>query len=195
MNAADLECAAVAARITPIITSLVPHAPNLCATITARGNVILEGRISDRVLAAEAAAQIAATPGVRHVYNHLYMDAQIASLIIAALALDERTAWETIDVACAGGTATLHGVVTSAEARVAAEEIAQHAPLVWRIENRLIVGQPTDKEVSYANHICVRIGKTNAASSATALPAQQSGGRAGSPAGWRLPSGRWQSIA
>src|SRR5581483_8902841 len=146
VGAEDLEYATVAARITPVLTDLAPHASSLCATVTAQGAVVLDGRVSDPALAAEAVAQIAATPGVRRVYNHLYTDAQIANLITAALALDERTTWETIDVACESGTAVLRGIVTSVEARVAAEEIAQHAPLVWHVENRLVVEQPTEKE-------------------------------------------------
>jgi hypothetical protein len=74
-DAADLEYAAVAARITPILNELAPHAPNLCATVTVRGDVILDGRVSDQALAAQAAANVAATPGVRRVYNHLFTDA------------------------------------------------------------------------------------------------------------------------
>jgi hypothetical protein len=150
-DATDLEYAAVAARITPILNDLAPHAPNLCATITVRGDIILDGRVSDPTLAAQAAAQIAVTAGVWRVYNHLFTDRQIAALITAALALDERTSRETIEVACEGGMATLRGVVGSAEARQAAEEIARRAPLVGRVENALIVQQPTDKEVAYAN--------------------------------------------
>src|SRR5438132_2498766 len=105
-GAADLEYAAVAARITPILADLVPHASSLCAAVTAQSDVILEGRVANRTLAAEAAAQIAVTPGVRRVYNHLYTDAQIADLIATALALDERTTWETIHVTSEGRTAT-----------------------------------------------------------------------------------------
>lgn len=191
----DLEYATAAARITPILTDLVPHASSLCATVTAQGAVVLDGRVSDPTLAAEAVAQIAATPGVRRVYNHLYTDAQIANLITAALALDERTTWEAIDVVYEDGTAALRGSVTSVEARVAAEEIARHAPLVWHVENRLVVEQPTEKEVSYANGIYGRPSQPRAASSAAALSARQHRPRADSPAGGRLPSGGWQSIA
>src|SRR5947207_2306544 len=90
-DTADLEYAAVAARITPILTDLASFAPNLCASVTVRGDVILDGWVSDRALAAQAAAHIAAIPCVRRVYNHLLTDAQIRDLIIAALALDERT--------------------------------------------------------------------------------------------------------
>jgi osmotically-inducible protein OsmY len=191
----DLEYAAVAARITPVLTDLAPHASSLCTTVTAQGAVVLDGRISDRALAAGAVAQIVATPGVRRVYNHLYTDAQIADLITAALALDERTTWEAIDVVYEGGTAALLGIVTSVEARVAAEEIAQHTPLVWHVENRLVVEQPTEKEVSYANGIYGQPSQPTAASSAAALPARQDRPRADSPAGGGPPSGGWQSIA
>jgi hypothetical protein len=195
VGAEDLEYAAAAARITPVLTDLAPHASSLCATVTTQGAVVLDGRVSDPALAAEAVAQIAATPGVRRVYNHLYTDAQIANLITVALALDERTTWEVIDVACEGGTAMLRGIVTSVEARQAAEEIAQHAPLVWRVENRLVVQQPTSKEVSYANGIYGRPSQPTAASSAAALPARQHRPRADPPAGGGLPSGGWRSIA
>jgi hypothetical protein len=170
-DAADLEYAAVAARITPILTDLAPYAPNLCASVTVRGDVILDGWVSDRALAAQAAANIAAIPGVRRVYNHLFTDAQIRDLIIAALALDERTTWETIDVACAGGIATLRGVVTSAEAYQAAEEIARRGSLVGRVNNALVVQQPIDKEVAYANRFYDRHRRSTALSNVKALPA------------------------
>ena len=181
-GAENLEYAAVAARITPILTDLAPHASSLCATVSAHGAVVLDGRVSDRVLAAEAAAQITATPGVRRVYNHLYTDAQIADHIFAALALDERTTWETIHVACEGGTITLRGIVTSVEARMAAEEIAQHGSLVWHVENKLVIQQPTSKEVWYANGMYGRPSQPRAASSAAALPTRQAR-RADPPAG------------
>jgi osmotically-inducible protein OsmY len=135
-----------------------------------RRDIILDGRVSDRALATQIAAHIAATPGVRRVYNHLATVAQITDLITAALALDERTTWETIDVAYAGGTATLRGVVTSAEARQAAEEIARRTPLVGRVENALVVQQPTHEEVSYANHFYDQPWRSTAPSDVAALP-------------------------
>ncbi|HWQ14371.1 MAG TPA: BON domain-containing protein [Roseiflexaceae bacterium] len=145
-GAADLVGAGLAARITPILTDLAPHAPNLCATVTPRGNVILDGCVSERSLASQAAAQMAAIPGMGRVYNHLLTDTQIAALIEAALALDERTTWETIAVSSECGVVTLRGLVTSPAARRAAEEIARRAPLVWRVENMLAVQQPDDDE-------------------------------------------------
>jgi hypothetical protein len=167
----DLEYAAAAARITPILTCLAPYAPNLCATVTMPGDVILDGWVSDRALATQATAHIAAIPGVRRVYDHLFTNAQITDLITAALALDERTTGETIDVACAGGSLILRGVVTSAEAYQAAEEIARHAPLVGRVENALVVQQPTGKEVADAKRICDRRRRSTASSNFETLSA------------------------
>jgi hypothetical protein len=138
-TAIEHEYAAIGARITPVLTDLAPHAPSLCAWITPHGDVVLEGRVTSRALADEAAKQIAAIPGVRRVHNLLYTDEQIADLISAALALDERTTWEQIRVAVDDGQVTLQGLVSSPEARAAAAEIAWHAPMVRRVQNALIV--------------------------------------------------------
>lgn len=115
---------------------------------------------------------------------------------MVALALDGRTTCEAIAVMCKHGVVTLQGVVTSVEACQAAEAIARHAPLVWRVENTLLVQQPGNKEEPYGtaparnpalNQPLPSSGKT--------LPARRPRRRAGRYAGGRLRSGRWSQIA
>ena len=183
----------IAGRATPLLTNLAPYAPNLCAIFTEHNDVILKGHILDRALAIRAAAEIAAMPGVRHVYNWLYTDDQISDLITAALALDERTTWEMISVTTDHGTVTLRGVVASAGARAAAEEIARHAPFVRRVRNELVVydTQASVGEEQDARHtgIAPLSGPTQV------LPAERGTPGTHAPAAGRLSPKRRQLVA
>ncbi len=103
------------------------------------GIMRLFGHVKNEAQRQEAEKIARGVSGVVDVDNALTTSAAIRDEILAAIQADERTQAQEIDVAFQQGIATLTGVVTSPEARRAAEEIAAQYPHVIAVVNDLEV--------------------------------------------------------
>ncbi|NKQ35381.1 MAG: BON domain-containing protein [Chloroflexi bacterium] len=101
------------------------------------GIMRLFGHVKNEAQRQEAEKIARGVSGVVDVDNTLTTSVAIQTEILAAIQADERTKGQEIDVAFQQGIATLTGVVTSPEARQAAEELAAQHPHVIAVVNDL----------------------------------------------------------
>jgi osmotically-inducible protein OsmY len=83
-----------------------------------------------------------ATVGVVGVENCLIADSMLVGSVLAELSADRHTAPAPIEVQAELGTVTLQGLVSSAEVKRVAEEIARRVAGVRDVVNALEVGHP-----------------------------------------------------
>jgi osmotically-inducible protein OsmY len=95
---------------------------------TEQGVVHLRGAV--RTEEAKHAAETVAggVAGVWEVESALLAESAVAMAVADALAHDPRTSRAVIDVACLGGSVTLHGQVRTAAEQAAAVEVARGVP-------------------------------------------------------------------
>lgn len=120
------------------------HQPELRAVQVQvdRGAVQLIGHVAtlgDKVTAERIAW---ATVGVVGVENCLIADSMLVGSVLAELSADRHTAPAPLEVQAELGTVTLQGLVSSAEVKRVAEEIARRVAGVRDVVNALEVGHP-----------------------------------------------------
>lgn len=117
-------------------TSAYAHSIGIAAH---EGVIELTGSVASEEARAAAAAVAAGVAGVIEVRNALTADTTLRAAVQAALAADDQTASEPIDVMVTGGVVSLAGTVRQPAARAAAEALARSVPGVALVVNELKV--------------------------------------------------------